>query len=243
MREILISGLTELGLSPDEAALERFERYEALLSERNAVMNLTAIQGAENIARGHFLDCCALLGLADFESASVIDVGTGAGFPGLPLKIMRPNMRLCLLDSQQKRVDFLREVIEAAGLDNVTTLCCRAEEAPKELREGFDIAVSRAVARLNVLSELCLPFVRPGGLFIAMKGPAADEETREASGAIEQLGGKIVEIRPYAVPGTELEHRAVIIKKQSPTPSKYPRRWAKIIKNPLSGTSPAAKSS
>ena len=156
-----------------------------------------------------------------------------AGFAELPLKIASPGMDITLLDSLGKRTDFLRSAAQLLGLEGVTVVCARAEEAPPELREGFDIAVSRAVARLNVLCELCLPFVRPGGLFIAMKGPDCDEELAEARGAIRELGGSEARSAPYAVPGTELRHAAVIIEKSAPTPAAYPRRWAKISKKPL----------
>ena len=233
MEEILRRGLAELGIGADEGRLSSFRRYYEYLMERNSVMNLTAIEGEEEVARLHFLDCCALLALCDFRGKRVIDVGTGAGFPGLPLRIAEPGISLTLLDSLGKRVDFLRAACAELGLEGVETVCARAEEAPAELRESFDIAVSRAVARLNVLCELCLPFVRPGGLFIAMKGPEGGAELEEARRAIAELGGGEAGVRPYGVPGTELRHAAVIIKKTAPTPEKYPRRWAKISKKPL----------
>ena len=233
MEEILRAGFAELGLPLDAEALRRFRSYYEYLTERNREMNLTAIAGEEQTARLHFLDCCALLAAADFTRRRVIDVGSGAGFPGLPLKIASPGMDITLLDSLGKRTDFLRSAAQLLGLEGVTVVCARAEEAPPELREGFDIAVSRAVARLNVLCELCLPFVRPGGLFIAMKGPDCAEELAEARGAIRELGGGEARIAPYAVPGTELRHAAVIIEKSAPTPVAYPRRWAKISKKPL----------
>ena len=233
MENILKTGFAELGLSPDAAAYGRFRQFYEFLTERNAVMNLTAITGEENIARGHFLDCCALLGLETFAHKRVIDVGTGAGFPGLPLKIAEPSISLTLLDSLQKRVDFLCETAELLELGDISLLACRAEEAPAQLRESFDIAVSRAVARLNTLCELCLPLVATGGVFIAMKGPESAAEVEEAKNAIEILGGELVGIRPYHVPGTELNHSAIIIRKTTASPEKYPRRWARITKQPL----------
>ncbi|HBD87177.1 MAG TPA: 16S rRNA (guanine(527)-N(7))-methyltransferase RsmG [Clostridiales bacterium] len=233
MEEILREGLKALGLSADGEAIDRFRRYYDYLQERNAVMNLTAIKGAEDTARLHFLDCCALLGAADFKGRRVIDVGTGAGFPGLPLKIMEPGMRLTLLDSQEKRMNFLREVCGLIGIGDVDCVTARAEEPPPALRAGFDIAVSRAVARLCVLCELCLPFVDIGGLFIAMKGPDCGEEIAEAQKAIEVLGGEYQQTFFYTIPGTEIRHAAVIIKKICETPRIYPRRWAKIAKQPL----------
>lgn len=233
MEEVLRAGLAEFGLSADDVAIGRFLTYYGYLRERNAVMNLTAITGGEETARLHFLDCSALLTAANFSGKTVIDVGTGAGFPGLPLKIMRPEIELTLLDSQEKRMAFLRETCALLGLDNVTCVTSRAEEAPKALRAAFDIAVSRAVARLRVLCELCLPFVKMGGLFIAMKGPDCADEITEAENAIGTLGGRYRETRRYTIPGTDVTHAAVVIEKISATPQTYPRRWAKLLKQPL----------
>ena len=232
MRTILTEGLAALGLPASGQALERFETYYRLLDERGSVMNLTAIRGEADTARLHFLDCAALLTLHDLKDRSVIDVGTGAGFPGLPLKILEPSIRLTLLDSLDKRVRFLQEVCGETGLEDVTCLHARAEEQP-ELRETFDVAVSRAVARLDVLCELCLPFVKVGGAFLAMKARGAAEELDEAMRAIEVLGGGKAELLPYAIPGTDAEHCVVRIEKRKPTPAKYPRRWAKIQKEKI----------
>ena len=220
-------------LTADEAALERFRRYYELLTEWNRVMNLTAISGEEDTARLHFLDCAALAELTELRGKRVIDVGTGAGFPGLVLKILCPEMELTLLDSLDKRVKFLRTVCAELGFEDVRCLHARAEEAPAELRQSFDLACSRAVARLNLLSELCLPFVKPGGLFIAMKGPELTEELREAEKGIRLLGGEVERVAEYAVPGAELRHNAVLIRKIADTPGKYPRKWAQMKKQPL----------
>ena len=228
LEEILRRSLTE-----DPLALARFRRYYELLTEWNAVMNLTAITGEEDTARLHFLDCAALAGLTELRGKRVIDVGTGAGFPGLVLKILCPEMELTLLDSLDKRLRFLRTVCEELELRDVRFLHARAEEAPAELRESFDLACSRAVARLNLLAELCLPLVKRGGLFAAMKGPEAEEELREAQRGIALLGGKPERVAEYAVPGTALRHNAVLIRKCGDTPARYPRKWAQMKKQPL----------
>ena len=233
LEDILRSGFAELKLPLNDVAPARFRQYFEYLEEQNKVMNLTAISGEEDVARLHFLDCAALLSLEDFASKRVIDVGTGAGFPGLVLKLACPDIDLTLLDSLDKRIGFLRRLCEGLALDGVDCVHARAEEAPKEYREGFDIAVSRAVARLNLLCELCLPLVKPGGLFIAMKGPDAEAELKEARHCIATLGGTLDRVAPYAIPGTDTTHCAVIIRKLSPTPAKYPRRWAQIKSKPL----------
>ena len=175
LEEILASGFEALQLTPDPQAIARYRIYYDYLDEQNRVMNLTAISGEEDSARLHFLDCAALLKEADFAGRRVIDVGTGAGFPGLALKVACPSIELTLLDSLDKRVRFLQTLCEKLGFADVQCLHARAEEAPAELRQSCDIAVSRAVARLNLLCELCLPFVKVGGLFLAMKGPGAEE--------------------------------------------------------------------
>ena len=233
LEELLREGFAQLGLPADEAALKGFRRYYEILTEWNRVMNLTAISGEEETARLHFLDCAALLGLADFAGKRVVDVGTGAGFPGLVLKIARPDLELTLLDSLDKRVRFLSAVCAELGFADVRCLHARAEEAPAELRQSFDIACSRAVARLNLLAELCLPLVKVGGLFVAMKGPEVAEELREAEKGIRLLGGEVERVAEYAVPGTELRHNAVLIRKVSETPKKYPRKWGQMKKQPL----------
>ena len=230
----MLEEILRRGLDCDETALRRFRRYYELLTEWNKVMNLTAISGEEDTARLHFLDCAALTGLADLSGKRVIDVGTGAGFPGLVLKILRPELDLVLLDSLDKRVKFLSAVCAELGFVDVQCLHARAEEAAAgELRQSFDLACSRAVARLNLLGELCLPFVKPGGLFVAMKGPELSEELREAERGIRLLGGEVERVAEYAVPGTELRHNALLIRKVTDTPKKYPRKWAQMKKNPL----------
>ena len=233
LEDTLAAGFAALGVTPDGGAAARYRIYFEHLEKMNAVMNLTAISGEEDVARLHFLDCAALLGMADFRGKRVIDVGTGAGFPGLALKIACPELKLTLLDSLDKRVNFLKNTCERLGFEDVTCIHCRAEEAPAEYRAAFDFAASRAVARLNLLCELCLPLVKKGGAFIAMKGPDCQAELDEAKKAIHTLGGKLERRVDYTIPGTDITHSAVIIRKVADTPAKYPRRWAQIKKTPL----------
>ena len=233
MEEILRSGFAALGLPLTKEALAGYRGYYTALEDRNRVMNLTAITGEAETARLHFLDCAALLTAAEFRDRSVIDVGTGAGFPGLALKIAEPSIRLTLLDSLGKRVQFLEETAADLGLTGVETVLSRAEEAPERLREAFDIATARAVTRLDLLAELCLPFVRVGGLFAAMKGPDPERELEEAQKAVHTLGGAVRDVVRYTIPGTEVTHSAVLIEKTAPTPEKYHRRWAKMQKDPI----------
>jgi 16S rRNA (guanine527-N7)-methyltransferase len=233
LEDVLREGFSSLGLSLDEKALARYRLYADELEETNRVMNLTAITGEDEVARLHFLDSAALLTLADFSHKRVIDVGTGAGFPGLALKIAREDLSLVLLDSLDKRVGFLKSCCERLALTDVDCVHLRAEEAPAEYRGGFDIAVSRAVARLNVLCELCMPFVKKGGLFIAMKASDHAEELAEAKRAIALLGGELERDIAYTIPGTDVVHSAILIRKTGDTPGKYPRRWAQIKKQPL----------
>lgn len=233
LENILKDGFSQLALPCDEEMLQRYRTYFENLEETNKVMNLTAISGEEDVARLHFLDCACVLRSAPLAGKSVIDVGTGAGFPGLALKIACPEMNLMLLDSLDKRINFLRETCGKLGFADVGCIHARAEEAPKEMRESYDYAVSRAVARLNLLCELCLPFVKVGGAFIAMKGPECEQELDEAKKGIALLGGKVEECIGYTVPDTDVNHSLIIIRKLKPTPAKYPRRWAQIKKQPL----------
>ena len=231
MQEELLSGAKALGLELNEGQIAAFERYADLLVEKNAVMNLTAITAPAEIARLHFLDSLALLRLADFRGKRVLDVGCGAGFPGVPLLIGAPSVRLSLLDSTAKRMQWLSdELLPALGLE-AECLTGRAEELIEGRREAFDLCVSRAVARLNILCELCLPYVRVGGSFLAMKGPAASDELAEAENAVRRLGGAVREIAEY--PLGDAVHRVVVIDKTRPTPPRYPRRYAKIKQSPL----------
>ena len=231
MRATLEQGLPALGLGPE--LIEPLETFSRMLLEKNQVMNLTAITDPRDVAVLHLLDSLALTGLAGLEGRTVVDVGTGAGFPGVPLAIARPSARVTLLDSLGKRVDFLRESCRTLGLDNVECVHGRAEEFAGERRETFDLAVSRAVAALPVLCELCLPLVKVGGAFWAMKSVDTEEEISASKTAVKVLGGRIQAVSDYTIPTTEVVHRVVCIQKTAPTPEKYPKRFALIKKQPL----------
>ena len=231
MEQLLRDGLTKLGLPTD--GIPALTRYADLLVEKNKVMNLTAITEPADIAALHFLDSAALLTLADFRGKAVADVGTGAGFPGLPLRIVEPSIRLTLLDAQNKRIEFLKEVCGDIGLADVECVHQRAEEFAADRRESFDLVTSRAVAALPLLCELCLPLVKVGGYFVAMKSVDAGAELDAAAHAIEVLGGAVERVADYDIPGTEVRHRAILIKKVRETGKKYPRPFAKIKKAPL----------
>ena len=232
VKEILKSGAPEMGVPLGD--IEKFRVYYKLLERRNREFNLTAITDENDAAQKHFLDSLGVLKSADFAGKSVIDVGCGAGFPGFPIRIAEPTVSLTSVDSTEKKVAFLEEVNAALSL-GVKCLHARAEELGQDpaYRERYDIAVSRAVARLNVLCELCLPLVKPGGKFLAMKALDSDEEIGEARAGIEKLGGMIARVDEYDIPGTELRRRVVVIEKHRKTPEKYPRRFGTIKKQPL----------
>ncbi len=231
MLEILRAGLRELGL--DETKAEPLSAFAALVLERNRVMNLTAITNPEDFARLHLLDSAALLNVADFGGKRVVDVGTGAGFPGVPLRILRGDFDLTLLDSTQKRVAFLAESCHALGLARINCVCARAEAFAADERERFDLAVSRAVAAMPVLCELCLPLVRVGGQFLAMKGGRGDAELEASRSAIETLGGEPERVADYAIPGSDVTRRVIVVRKVKPTPKAYPRAFGQIKRRPL----------
>lgn len=233
-RDLLREHVASFGVSLDTSQLEAFDRYAALLVEWNKKMNLTAITEPGEIVVKHFVDSLTLLSVYPIpEGARLIDVGTGAGFPSVPLKIARPDLQLTLLDSLNKRIIFLRVLSEVLGQEN-ECIHARAEEAGREAlyREQYDCAVSRAVARLYELSEYCLPFVRVGGTFAALKGGDCTEECAEAARAIHQLGGEEAAVNRLQLPDGS-GRAIVLIKKRSQTSTKYPRPHAKIAKNPL----------
>ncbi|MBQ3081653.1 MAG: 16S rRNA (guanine(527)-N(7))-methyltransferase RsmG [Clostridia bacterium] len=215
-----------------EEMLGRLDIIAERLKSENKKYNLTALTEDEDIALLHFADCLQLFNAYDFAGKRVIDVGCGGGFPSLVLAA-EGSAHVTALDSTAKKLAFVAETAALAGIDNLTTLCGRAEEAVKERRESFDVAVSRGVSRLNALCELCLPYVKVGGTFIAMKGAAGAEEAEQAKGAIRTLGGALVDIISAPVPVKGDGHCLVMIKKVSPTPQKYPRPWAKIKSSPI----------
>ena len=230
MKHTLMAELPTLGLSLREDQIDRLCRFGQLLLKQNQVMNLTAITEPTAVARLHFLDSLALLREEALAGKTLIDIGCGAGFPGVPLAIAEPTLRVTLLDSLQKRVNWLKTILPELGVD-ATCVAARAEEYVAEHREAYDVATSRAVARLNILLELCLPYVKVGGKFLALKGAMAQAEADEAKTAIEALGGRLSEIREYSV--GEATHRIVVVEKVRPTPKAYPRKFAKIKQQPL----------
>lgn len=231
---LLLEDAAKLGLSVSEEMLARFEKLAELLIEQNKTMNLTAITDPDGVAVKHFADSISALSAYVFpQGARVLDVGTGAGFPSIPLLIARPDLDMTMIDSTAKKLKYVASTVESLGL-NAEVLHTRAEEAGqnKEYREQFDIVCSRAVAALNVLCEYCLPFVKVGGVFLAMKGAKAQEEIAEAKTAINTLGGKIIDEKSFTLSDGG-ERTIIVIKKISHVSPKYPRVSAQIAKKPL----------
>lgn len=225
-----------MGIGLKEDDFKAFLKYKEMILEWNQRINLTTITENGEMDIKHFADSLspALTGVLN-GSKKVIDIGTGAGFPGIPLKIWNPQLQVTLMDSLNKRISFLELVISELGLMGITAIHGRAEELAlkPEYREAFDICVSRAVASLDTLSEYCIPFVKPGGWFIAMKGPSAMEEIKLAGKAISILGGSVEDVREIRFPGTDIEHTLVMIKKLTKTPLKFPRGGGKPRKSPI----------
>jgi 16S rRNA (guanine527-N7)-methyltransferase len=234
--DLMSKSAEDVGLELSKEQYEQFIIYMKLLQEWNEKINLTAIVEDEEIIKKHFIDSMKAFKRDEFIKANtLIDVGTGAGFPGLPIAIMNSQLNVTLLDSLNKRINFLNTVISELGLTNITTIHSRAEDGArnKDLREKFDIATSRAVANMSVLSEFCLPYVKVGGNFIALKGPAVDQEIKESMNAIKLLGGEFVDICEVSIEGTELRHNLVVVKKIKECSKTYPRKAGLITKNPL----------
>ncbi len=232
-----ITDLKEWGLELTELQISQLEQYYEMLVEKNKVMNLTAITEYDDVLKKHFLDSLALNQIVKLQGKKycLLDMGTGAGFPGLPLKIVFPELEVTLMDSLNKRIVFLQEVIEALGLTGITAVHGRAEEAAlkPEYREKFDFCVSRAVARLVSLSEFCIPFVKQGGWFIPYKSGEIDEEVKEAKFAIRELGAEYKKTYSYTLPNSDIERTLLQVEKVKQTPKKYPRAGGKPLKQPL----------
>lgn len=226
----------ELGIELSEKQLSQFQKYYEILIEKNKVMNLTAITEWNEVVDKHFIDSISLVKAVDLSGeAYLLDLGCGAGFPGIPLKIVFPDLKIVLLDSLNKRILFLKEVIEELQLEQIEALHGRAEDYAKkpEYREQFDYCVSRAVANLTTLSEYCLPYVKEGGSFISYKSGKVQEELKEIKKAMFLLGGKVEEVISFTLPETEIERDFVCIKKEKKTPKKYPRKAGMPSKEPL----------
>lgn len=236
MRDLLIEGAKQLGIDLSDKQVEQFMRYKELLQEWNEKMNLTAITEDREVITKHFLDCMTINKALEMKNQkTVIDIGTGAGFPGLVIKIAFPHLQVTLVDALKKRLNFLEVVIEELGLEGIKCIHSRAEDLGKNkvYREGFDICASRAVANLAVLSEYTLPFVKIDGYLIALKGQKLDEELEQGQKAIQILGGQLEEVVHTGVPFTDLDHKIAKIKKVKSTSTKYPRKAGEPTKSPL----------
>ena len=230
MKQTLISGLPDLGLSLDENRVDTLVAFGRAMVKQNEVMNLTGITDDRGVANLHLLDSLTVLSCADLSGKSIIDVGCGAGFPGVPLAIACPDAKVTLLDSLGKRMKWLESVLPTLGV-SAECVTARAEEAVADRRESYDFATSRAVARLNILLELTAPYVKVGGAVLAMKGALAKEELEESRNAIKKLGLKLEYVREFPIDGTN--HVVLILRKIAPTPKQFPRRFAKIKQAPL----------
>ncbi len=232
-----LADLKEWNIEPSEQQLLQLEKYYEILVEKNKVMNLTAITEYEDVLKKHFLDSLALCQMIDLKEKKVklLDLGTGAGFPGIPLKIFFPELEITLMDSLNKRIIFLQEVIAELGLTKIAAVHGRAEETAlkPEYREKYDFCVSRAVARLVSLAEFCLPFVKQGGYFVPYKSGEIQVELQEAKFAVRELGGEIINTQEFQLPNSDIHRTLIQIKKIKQTPKKYPRAGGKPLKQPL----------
>lgn len=230
------NGLQQLHIELSEKQMEQFLQYYEMLIEKNKVMNLTAITEFDEVVEKHFLDSVSLTKQMDLhQPLKVLDLGTGAGFPGIPLKIVFPELEITLMDSLNKRVLFLQDVISSLQLQNIEAIHGRAEEAArnKKYREGFDLCVSRAVANISTLSEYCLPFVKIGGSFISYKSSTIEDELEDGKKGIVILGGKVKDVYKFTLPDSELQRSFVVIQKEKKTPKAYPRKAGTPSKDPL----------
>lgn len=235
MKNLLKNACNELNLKIDDNQIDEFLKYKQLLLEWNEKINLTAITDDKEIILKHFVDCLTVCKFINFNNKTFIDVGTGAGFPALPIKIFCKSSVPTLLDSLNKRINFLKTVGNELNSQNITYVHSRAEDAGQDIafREKYDFCVSRAVANLSVLAEFDLPFVKVGGYFIALKGPLLDNEIIDANKAITTLGGIIEKVETIKIPFTDIEHKLVFIKKLRQTPKQYPRKAGKVSRNPI----------
>lgn len=234
---ILEEGCRELGITLDEIQKKQFTDFYEYLVEKNKVMNLTGITEFQEVLVKHFLDSLACVKAVDMSRIKrIMDIGTGAGFPGVPLKIAFPHLEACLLDSLKKRVNFLEETFQMLKLENITAIHGRAEEYAKnkQYRETYDLCVSRAVSNLATLSEYCLPYVKTGGCFISYKSGTVQEEVEQAQKAVKILGGKIQDVVYFQLPDSEIQRSLVVIEKIKATPGRYPRKAGTPLKEPLS---------
>ena len=232
-QEQFIQALLDKGITLTSKQLEQFENYYQTIVEWNQKMNLTAITQKEDVYLKHFYDSLTLAFTHPLNDESLCDIGAGAGFPSIPLKIVFPNLKITIVDSLNKRITFLNHLVKELGLTNVQAIAARAEEYAVDHREKFDIVSARAVARLNILDELCLPLCKVGGYFITLKGAQGEQELKECQQAIKKLGGKVEKIEKFTLPDHEDQRVNIYIHKMSSTPKGYPRMFAKIKKSPL----------